>query len=93
MHCNERGTRNFDGGRQLDFKLIERQERLQKVLERRQAAITDARTSTPTTSGTSTTVTENTTTTSHSDSRGLPGYQETQETHEILTSQSQLMTI
>ena len=60
---NERGTRNFDG-RQLDFKLIERQERLQKILERRQAAITDARTSTPMTSGTSTTVTENTTTTS-----------------------------
>ena len=57
---NERGTRNFDG-RQLDFKLIERQERLQKILERRQAAITDASTSTPTTSGTSTTVTENTT--------------------------------
>ena len=68
---NERGTRNFDG-RQLDFKLIERQERLQKILERRQAAITDASTSTPTTSGTSTTVTENTTTTSAATPEAYP---------------------
>ena len=34
---NERGMSNFEG-RHLDFKLMERQERLQKVLERRQAA-------------------------------------------------------
>lgn len=36
---NERGISisNFEG-RHLDFELMERQERLQKVLERRQAA-------------------------------------------------------
>jgi hypothetical protein len=59
---NERGTRKFDGC-QLDFKLIERQERLQKVLEQRRAAITDASAATPMTSGSTSAVTEATTTT------------------------------
>ena len=53
---NERGISNFDGCH-LDFELIERQERLQKVLERRQAAITDASAATPTTSSSTAAVT------------------------------------
>ena len=54
---NERGISNFDGC-QLDFELMERQERLQKVLEQRQAAITDASAATPMTSASTSVVTE-----------------------------------
>ena len=76
---NERGILNFDGC-QLDFKLKERQERLQKVLERRQAAVTDASAATPTTSSSTAAVTP----------EAVPDTKKPKKSKKTQSSQSQL---